>query len=226
MNLKNFLEKHSNPEDGEFKNYIEMRGLNVTDTQPFNLGFYKKNLKDCNDFSIPRNIDSAIILPMYDDLLQPVGFELRSTQQKRHHKWIAPDSRFQFFGLNQRSLNSIWQTEEVFIVEGTFDAISFSLFTPNVLSLMGNKLSQGQISFLKRYAKTVWFCLDRDKWGVIMQDKMSAELRARGVSLGTMDAITYSDGVKDANDLLKKLGRDRFIKILVQRHASGFKGVI
>jgi DNA primase len=225
VNLKNFIQRHSNPQDDDFRDYISSRGLSVADVEPFKLGFYKKNHKDCMDFGIPKSIDSAVLLPMFDDLLQPVGFELRSTKQKRHHKWIAPDSRFQFFGLNQRSLESIWSFEEVFLVEGTFDAISFSLFKPNVLSLMGNKLSAGHIRFIQRYAKTVWFCLDKDKWGMIMQDKMSAELRSKGMNVGSMEAIVFSDGVKDANDLLKKLGRDRFLRTLSQRYDSGFRGV-
>lgn len=225
MSLIDFFRRHLNPEDPSFKGYIESRGLSAHDVSPFGLGLYRKNIKDCYEFGIPRSIESAIILPMYDDLLQPVGFELRSTQQKRHHKWIMPEARFHFFGLNERSLNEIWLTEEVFLVEGTFDAISFSLFKPNVLSLMGNKLSAGQQKFLKRYAKVVWFCLDKDKWGMIMQDKMSAELKNIGISIGSMDAIVFSDGVKDANDLLKKLGRERFIRTISQRHRAGFKGV-
>jgi DNA primase len=215
-----------NSEDPEFRSYIGSRGLLVDDVVSFGLGIYRKNANECTEFGIPRTIEKAIILPMYDDLLQPIGFELRSTQQKRHHKWISPEARFHFFGLNRRSLDEIWKTEEVFLVEGTFDAVSFSLFRPNVLSLMGNKLSAGQLKFLKRYAKTVWFCLDKDKWGMIMQDKMSAELKAKGISIGSMDAILFSDGVKDANDLLKKLGRERFIRTISQRHGAGFRGVV
>ncbi len=225
MNLQDFFRRHQRADDPEFQKYIESRGLLVSDVEPFGLGIYQKNLKDCADFGIPRSLDSAVILPMYDDLLQPVGFELRSTKVKRHHKWISPEARFHFFGINQRSIEEIWNTEEVFLVEGTFDAVSFSLFKPNVLSLMGNKLSAGQIKFLKRYAKTVWFCLDKDKWGMIMQEKMSAELKSKGVAIGRMDALVFSDGVKDANDLLKKLGRDRFIRTLSQRHGAGYRGV-
>jgi len=225
VTLNKFLEKHSNKNDALFRDYISSRGLTVADSDPFQIGLYKKNFKDCNDFGIPRSIETAILLPIFDDLLQPVGFELRSLQQKRHHKWFMPDARYQFFGLNRCSLESIWETEEVFLVEGTFDAVSFSLFKPNVLSLMGNKLSSGHIRFLKRYAKTVWFCLDKDKWGMIMQDKMSAELRSKGMNIGSMEAIVFSDGVKDANDLLKKVGRERFIRTLSQRYDSGFKGI-
>lgn len=226
MNLADFFRRHLNAGDPIFQSYVGSRGLSVDDVAPFGLGIYRKNIKDCGDFGIPRSIESAIILPMYDDLLQPIGFELRSTQQKRHHKWISPEARFHFFGLNERSLNEIWNTEEVFLVEGTFDAVSFSLFKPNVLSLMGNKLSAGQLKFLKRYTKTVWFCLDKDKWGMIMQDKMSAELKSKGINTGSMDAIVFSDGVKDANDLLKKLGRDRFIRTISQRYRAGFRGVM
>lgn len=226
MNLEDFFRRNRSPDDPEFQKYIESRGLSLTDVSAFGLGIYRKNLKDCANFGIPRSIDSAVILPMYDDLLQPIGFELRSTKVKRHHKWISPEARFHFFGLNRKSLQEIWDKEEVFLVEGTFDAVSFSLFKPNVLSLMGNKLSAGQIKFLRRYAKTVWFCLDKDKWGMIMQEKMSAELKTKGISIGRMDALVFSDGVKDANDLLKKLGRERFIRTLSQRHGAGFKGVV
>lgn len=226
MNLQDFFRRHQAPDEAEFQKYIQSRGLSIPDVAPFGLGLYRKNLRDCADFDIPRSIDSAVLLPMYDDLLQPIGFELRSTKVKRHHKWISAEARFHFFGLNSRSLEEIWKTEEVFLVEGTFDAVSFSLFKPNVLSLMGNKLSAGQIKFLRRYAKTVWFCLDKDKWGMIMQEKMSAELKNKGIAIGRMEALVFSDGVKDANDLLKKLGRERFVRTLTQRHGAGFRGVI
>lgn len=196
-------------------NYItKERALKLEEVKDFNLGYYTWNLRDEKQFQIPRMFSNSIVFPVYDDTLQAVGFELRRLDRKMHYKWFTPSpDRYKFFGMTRRALESIYESEEVYLTEGTFDDITLSLWKPNVLGLMTNKISEEQHTFLRRYVKRAYFCLDLDKWGIIQAEKMLHEMKSP-VKFHIFDYLRATDNANDANKYLQLHGKDSLLSTL------------
>lgn len=201
-----------------FDSYIKERGFLLGDVEPFNLGLYRYKPSDWLSYKFVKAADESIFLPIYDDMLNPSGFELRTTKNlKLHAKYYDPNARYYFFGFTKESLQEIFDTETVFLTEGTFKTIAFSRWKKNVLGLMNNKVTESQKIFLRRYVKNIYLCFDFDKWGLIMQKNIVEELTKEGFNAKIFPHVVGSDGVKDADDLMKKLGRDKFIRTMERR---------
>lgn len=210
--LRQFLARHSNVNAPEFKKYIEEgRGLTVSDVAPYELGFFRHSYQDYKDYKIPKALDKSIVLPVFDDLHQPIGFELRTTEGKQHFKFFDPNGRFFFFGLTPITLAEIFNTETVFLAEGTFDTITFGLWKKNSLGIMTSKLSEKHFTFLRRYVKTVYLCLDFDPVGKQQEPFMVAALKKAGFDVHVFNSLIQRDQVKDANAYIKKYGRQKFL---------------
>src|SRR5271166_3817477 len=225
--IKQFIEKCRDVSDPRFVSYIKSRGLDTKDVAEFNLGFYKWTFADGKNLKLPKIFDKSILIPSYDDLAIPVGFELRSTGGKNHFKQYDETARYHFFGMTPRALDAIYSTESVFLTEGTFDAMSLALWKPNILSLMSNKISDGHLLFLRRYVKNVYLCFDLDKGGGFGNRMAGKELSGLNVSkfayIKTTDMLKTESGakrVKDANDLLKALGKDSFVRTVSTRFSE------
>ena len=226
--IARFIQRCSDTSDPAYADYIKSRGFEVDDLKDFKLGFYRWSFADGKNLKIARVFDKSILLPCYDDVPIPVGFELRTTVGKGHYKQHDHGGRYHFFGMTERALDAIFTTEEVFLTEGTFDTAAFSLWKPNVLSLMTNKITEQHLLFLKRYVKRMYLCFDVDKWGAIQQEKEMTSLgllASKFVYLKVTDTYVV-DGkpkrAKDANDLLKGLGKSKFIKTLNTRFNDSF----
>lgn len=236
--VSSFIERSRDTSDPQFTAYIKGRGFEVADVADFKLGFYKWAYPDYKKLNLPKVFDKSILLPCYDDLFSPIGFELRTTVGKSHFKEHDEAGRYHFFGMTERALDAIYSTETVFLTEGTFDDIALSLWKPNILSLMSNKISDGHLLFLKRYVKKVYCCFDQDKWGMIRQtstvrqSRMEKDLFGPGIQVAKFEYIKASDTfknaageikrAKDANDLLVGLGKDKFIKTISRRFDDTF----
>lgn len=202
-----------------FEAYIKNRGFTSEEVEPFNLGFYRYKSTDWHKFKLLKKHDESIFLPVYDDMLHPVGFELRSTKpgNKEHYKYTNPSARYCFFGFTKQALQEIFDTETVFLTEGTFKTIAFSLWKKNVLGLQNNKVNESQKIFLRRYVKNIYLCFDFDKYGLWGQKKVQEELTEAGFNVKIFEYIRGLDGVKDADDLMNKLGKERFLRTLEKR---------
>jgi DNA primase len=209
-----FFKKHAeNINDSEFIDYINtQRNLQIDDIIPYEVGYYRWNPADKKNYKIQPFFDKSVFLPIFDDLLTPVGFELRSIKEKNHFKYFVPNARYHFYGLNKRSLQSIWETETVFLTEGTFDAMTLGIWKPNVLSLMTNKVSQSQKLFLKRYVTDIFLCLDWDKGGIREEKFIIEDLQNYGFNVKKFPYIRGIDNAKDANQFLKQSGREKFLR--------------
>jgi len=212
--MMSFFQKHiNNINDSEFIEYIDkQRNLRLEDIIPYGVGYYRWVSSDKANYKIQPLFDKSVFLPIFDDLLNPVGFELRSIKEKNHFKYFVPEARYHFYGLNKRSLGSIWETETVFLTEGTFDAMTLGIWKPNVISLMTNKISQNQKVFLKRYVKNIYLCLDWDRGGIREEKYIIEDLQNYGFNVKKFPYILGIDDVKDANQFLKKIGRDNFLR--------------
>ena len=212
--MMSFFQKHiNNINDSEFIEYIDkQRNLRLEDIIPYGVGYYRWVSSDKANYKIQPFFDKSVFLPIFDDLLNPVGFELRSIKEKNHFKYFVPEARYHFYGLNKRSLDSIWETETVFLTEGTFDAMTLGIWKPNVLSLMTNKISQNQKVFLKRYVKNIYLCLDWDRGGIREEKYIIEDLQNYGFNVKKFPYILGIYNVKDANQFLKKIGRDNFLR--------------
>jgi DNA primase len=216
VSLPEFIQRHHEHglKSKVLIDYVASRGLTLEDVKPFNLGYYTWNVRDEKTFAVPRMFNNSIVFPVYDEL-QPVGFELRRLDIKRHYKWFTPKpDRYKFFGMTKTALESIYETEEVFLTEGTFDQITLSLWRPNVLALMTNKVSEEQHIFLKRYVKKAYLCLDFDKWGIIQAQKIYQSPITTNVQFHLFEYLRASDGANDANKYLQNAGKDNLLRTL------------
>jgi len=132
--------------------YLENRGL------PYNNNFGKwyyghQNLK-IGDITYP--ITDAIVIPLYyKDCMY--GFYSRSIKDKSFYTYMNNSNVgykiFNWFNINK--------SEDVYIFEGIFDAISSSL--QNSIALLGAKLNDDRLAELKQPV----FVLDNDKTGLL-----------------------------------------------------------
>jgi len=217
MSLQTFLQRHSDVSDPLFSRYIEKRGLKIEDAVKYRLGFLKYSGLDWKAYKVPKLFNHSVVLPLFDDLQQPIGFELRSIEGKHHFKWYDPDGRYYFFGMNQDTLSEIYKTETVFLLEGSFDTISFGTWKPNVLGLLTNMLGTRHLTFLKRYVSTIYMCFDLDKEGLNGQNVLIPRLQREGFKVKPFPCLHKKDSVKDVNAFIQAYGRERLLKVFSDR---------
>lgn len=160
--------------------------------------------KQCGPKGHGEYLINWLIVPFCSPRGQIFGFEARKIDQKKIHKYLLPEGKWQplFIGLHHKAMSNIWQGFDVWIVEGTFDLAALEWVVPEndvVLATVRASLSQRHIDFLQRYVKGwVHMVYDMDqagqaathgfvdpkgnrKWGAL--DKLRfAGIKARSVS--------------------------------------------
>jgi DNA primase len=118
----------------------------------------------------------------------------------------------QLYGLDVTK-DSIVKTGEVICMEGELDLISsFQEGVSNVVAIKGSALTEGHVHLLKRFAKTVIFCLDSDtagdaasRRGIDIAENAGLEMKAIIIPSGKdpdeavrEDPVGFKKAVKDA----------------------------
>lgn len=155
-----------------------------------------------------RQIGSAVF-PITSYTGSPVGIQTRSITQKAFDTFaLQRRPEGYFFGISV-AIESIWDTKEVWLVEGPADQLIMErLVAPNVLALTTNSVGKLQAKFLRRFVRRVNLCLDLDQAG---REGVRSFRERFGNDFDIRD-IKYPkiNGSKDVGDVWKQLGDHRF----------------
>jgi DNA primase len=149
---------------------------------------------DGRNYDVYRN---RIIIPLYDRQEQLIGFAGRSLgdakpkyiNPKESEVYVKSDTWFGFF----RAAKAMQQANNVYVVEGYFDAISMhKQGVTNTLASCGTETSDGQIRRLKSYTNTISIMYDGDAAGQkkiakVVQQALKNGLHAQVVELDGVD---------------------------------------
>lgn len=163
---------------------------------------------------------NRIIFPIKDEYNNVVGFSGRALDDNQKAKylvspssdWFKKDSIF--YNLNNANLDNY---ENVYIVEGYFDLITFKLLgINNVISSMGVSISDKQLDVIRKYKsiETLNIGFDNDKAGFngfmnllnngINQYKWNINCCVFGSNLSIINGDkNWIDKIKDWNDVYK-----------------------
>lgn len=133
--------------------YLEGRGLDEDDKEDFYLGYDYK--------------DERILFPIYNEggELKAIGkriiYETDENQYEPKYKYLGNKSNclYGYYNLIQKGM----ETNDIILVEGTFDAIILQKYGYSAVGLMGCVLSNYQLKILKNMnPEHITLCLDND----------------------------------------------------------------
>lgn len=136
------------------------------------------------------------------------AFQIRSPDPEVKDYWkfysLRADIDALFFG-TKTAMPTIWETREVYLVEGIFDIFPVQNLFPNTLCCGTAEVGADQIKFLQRHVDTVHVMFDNDEFGDRFFDDFYYEYRGE---FDHIDRVSYAG--KDPSDSWDRLGPDRF----------------
>ncbi len=119
----------------------------------------------------PRGFDywirNKIIVPIYSEFEELVGFATRSPSFEKGESWwnlSHPFRKSEHLFLLDKARKDIFKNNKVYLVEGYMDAlILMQEGLAEVVAVMGTKLSYRKIGLIARYCNNVCICLDVDQ---------------------------------------------------------------
>jgi len=146
-----------------------------------------------------------LFLPLHDPAGHVVGFQLRtpSHEEKDYSRFQIERSKAQavLFGVRQ-AMPHIWETGEVYLVEGSFDLFPMARIRPNTVAVGTSRLMGRQREFVRRFADRVCFAFDMDEQGEMgfqkFRDDYGSELEVIRVTFDGNDVADAWRRVGDA----------------------------
>lgn len=144
--------------------YLKSRGLNEDDMEDYYLGF------DCEE--------ERIVFPIYNEngklkaVSKRIIYNTDENESKPKYKCLGNKSEclYGYYHLMQKGLD----TNNVILVEGTFDAIMLQKYGYSAIALMGCVISNYQLKILKEMNPDhIILCLDNDS--IINEDNAGKE---------------------------------------------------
>lgn len=153
---------------------------------------------------------NALVFPLTNTLGDVHGVQFRDLDPKvrGYLDYFETKEEPAFFGLAQ-AMPSVWQTEEVWLVEGAFDLCPLQRHVPNVIATIHAGVSKQLARVLRRVARTLWVAYDMDSTGLTVSYGLARELRElfKVVVVKFPRAPLAAGGTaKDPNDLWSAWG--------------------
>jgi len=161
------------------KEYLYKRKLNLDSIKLHNIGYcpYQNVIPDAikayGKTDNPNNIDYSgfiqgrIIVPVYSEFGEAVGFATRKPSFKPGNTWWnlpLPFKKSYHMYLLNKTRKNIFTKNKIYLVEGYMDALILCQYGLNqVCSIMGTLLSPRRIGLMIRYCDSVCICMDADK---------------------------------------------------------------
>ena len=113
-----------------------------------------------------------------------------------------------------KAINALKTTNYLIINEGYMDVItSYSRGIKNAVAIMGTKITDEQVSLIKKYTKNVAICLDGDKAGIDGVKNL-----IRGFEKANMNySITILPNDSDPDEFIRKNGVDLYKEYITTR---------
>src|SRR5690606_5361640 len=162
----------------------------------------------------------GFIFPLTSSLgdVRGVQFRYVDRERKGYTDYIENVGRYEFvtFGLSQ-ALPHIWETGEVWIVEGVFDLFPVQRVFPNVFPSLTARVTETSVRFLRRLVKRVYLLYDMDGPGrkacEYFQRRYGKEFEVRTPKLPLVNTV-QGVRVKDVSDLWEAWGEERTTEFL------------
>lgn len=203
--------------------YLTKRGVTKKQIENFGLGYFSEEEwppypKDLDDPDVAKYWDwsskgsrlkDKLIFPLTDPMGTLMGIEIRtpSDEKKDYFKFYIDKAEAYpiFFGVDL-AIESIWEKQSVFLVEGLFDIFPLQRLYPNVICTGTAGVSPNQMTFLQRYVKTVNVAFDQDEYGDQFFNKFFRDHRN---DFDVINRIQYMGN--DLSESWSRLGEDRFV---------------
>jgi len=154
---------------------------------PLEIRKYGKTLDAKCDYSY--RICGKIIVPIFSEFGNPVGLATRTPLFGKEHKWWnlpKPFHKGNHLYLMDKSRQSVFKENKIYIVEGYMDALSlYQNGIKNIGCLMGTALTIRKIGLIARYCDNVCLCLDKDE--------NEAGQKAQDISIITLNRFAFCD---------------------------------
>lgn len=158
-----------------------------------------------------KGLENRMLIPLRNILGNVNGLQTRTLSEKKYVQFLLSEAKAigAFFGLRE-ALPSIRDTRRVFVHEGAFNCMAFSKALPNSIACLTAFLGRQQYELLTFLVDLVIVVFDQDKAGDIGRYKLVEEY-------GTSRLEFVSMGDSDANELLKVMGEERFVRHVKSR---------
>jgi len=171
-------------------------------------------------------------MPQFDKEVKVICFNYFRDELLTNIKFRGPQKSFKMAKdaeLIFYNLDSIKDEEEIIIVEGEIDCLTFHecgfypvVSVPNGAS-MGNQKLEYLDNCYDRFetAKRIILAVDNDSPGLALREEL-----ARRLGKERCFTVTYPEGCKDANDVLQKYGKEGIRELLEYKREWPIEGIV
>lgn len=199
--------------------YYKLRNLTKEQIKYFKIGFLKpelisqefeKEFKTLFGYNILSVLTSpSLVIPLYDIYNQYIGLIVRQfeSEPKYLNIFISNGLKYKLFGCHKNL------TDEVYIVEGCFDAISLYPLD-NILALLTNNISSNLLEyFTAQNFKTINLALDGDNFNKPLSSNGIYKCILALKSLNCDLNVVNIPPKYDPDDFVKDYGLEEFKKL-------------
>jgi len=195
----------------EHKQYLKKRGVDQNSSISFYTWNRIKHNSPCDKFnsSFGNNgfkLQDLLVFPIYSPRNHLVGIEAQKRLEdgsKRVFQYRTDLSKWNPFILNSnRAFNSLWEGNDIWLVEGVYDLIALEKVIPScdtVISTMRAGMDQITVDMLTRYknkTSTIYIAYDNDETG----SKKASWLKSNFIKNG-MNCEIWKYRGNDPNDV-------------------------
>lgn len=178
--------------------------------------FGEEYRKDDEKWDVSYFVRGRIIVPVYGEFNEAVGFATRKPTKEPGNTWWnlpTPFKKGNHLFLLKSAKKSIFDKNKVYLVEGYMDALILRQYgLDNVVSLMGTALTSRKIGLIARYCNNVCICFDTDE--------NSSGQKARDVAIFILKKFDFCDTIstidlpvkEDPDEFVAKNGLDKLLE--------------
>lgn len=158
--------------DDRVREALWTRGVSDEQISLFQVGYLDRQLPDLQGPGVApfmswarggSRLEDMVVFPLTDFIGGIRGFQFRPVARENHHfsDYIVDPAGPDFFGAAQAA-QSIWETEQVHLVEGPYDLFPIQRQKPNVLATLTARVSDPGIRTFRRHVREMVFLYDND----------------------------------------------------------------
>lgn len=197
------------------------RGVTDEQIRLFRVGYVNRHLpalEGAEEFTKwshqGARLEDMFVLPLTTITGVVKGFQFRHVDRERkgYTDYFLSQDEPAMFGLAQ-AVPSMWDTENVFLVEGAFDLFPIQRHVPWVFATMTAKVTVPVARVLRRFVRRVWLGYDMDARGRKASKEFVQEYRkefeTHVVSYPKVCRLGSTEPIKDPGDLWEVWGDDQ-----------------